>query len=163
MNKLIITIITTLTLAVAGAAFAQNPGGQQAKRSHGDQRGMQAMPQTQQIMRAIKRLDLDEGQKENIKATLDALKTDLRPIMQEMKSGQQQLRELVKARSYDAAAVATLAEQEGKLAANRIVLTSGAISKALSYLTDEQRTQLDEMAAERKKRAKKQQNRVGES
>ena len=62
----------------------------------------------------------------------------------------------------DADAVAAIADKEGDLAAERIKLTGEALSQVLAMLTDEQRAQLDTMAAERqKRRGEKRQNRVG--
>jgi Spy/CpxP family protein refolding chaperone len=81
---------------------------------------------------------------------MQALKAEVRPIMQATKAGHLQLKELIKADSYDEQAVAALADKEGNLAAERMMITSRALSEVFSQLTDEQRSQLDEMAAQRK-------------
>jgi len=164
MNKLIITIITTILLTAAGTVFAQDNSGDPGKKGHRGQRGTQAMQVTEQLMRAFKRLDLNEEQKANIKAAMQNLKTEVHPIMLEVKAGHEQLKELIKAENYDEKAVAALADKEGNLAAERIILTGKALSKAFGYLTEEQRIQLDAMASERKKQhAGKREGRVSES
>lgn len=161
MNKLIITIVTTMLLTTTGTAFSQDPSGEPGKKGHRGQRGMQEMPVATQIMHAFKQLDLSEEQQANIMAVMHELKAEVRPILKEIKTGHGQLKELIKAESYDENAVIELAEKEGKLAAERIVLTGEALSKAFGYLTEEQRIQLDVMAAERKKqRAEKREGRV---
>jgi protein CpxP len=161
MNKLIITIVATLLLAVSGIALAQDFSGEPGRKGSRNHRGMQPMPLTDQLMRAIKHLDLSEEQKTNIKAVMQGLKEEVHPIMQDMRTGHEQLKELVKAEGYDEDAVALVAEKEGDLAAQRIMLTSEALSNVLAQLTDEQREQLDTMAAERKERARNHQEQRG--
>lgn len=136
-------ILTTLLLTVTGMALAQDPEG----RHH--QRGDQSMPAVDELMRAIKRLDLSEEQKTSIKGIMHGLKTEERPLAREMKAGHQQLKELIKADSFDEAAVAALAEKEGALAAERLIITSRAMSGVYAQLTDEQRAELETMASER--------------
>ena len=122
------------------------------------------MPAIGHLMHAIRRLDLSDEQREAARAIKGALKADVRPIMQEMKAGHMQLKELVKADSYDEPAVAALAGKEGDLTAERILLTSRAISEILGLLTDEQRAELEAMAAQRQeKRSQRREQRPGKS
>ena len=163
MNKLMISVMTAGLLAISGMAVAQDGGqgpGNKGQRSH---RGMQAPPRTMMegVMRAIKRLDLSEEQKEGIWTTVHDLKGELHPVMMEMRNGQRELRELVTSGSFDEKAVAALAEKTGDLTAQRILLTTGAVANVLGQLTEEQRAQLDAMAAERKQRAKGKRGRKG--
>ncbi len=167
MNKLIIAIMTTLFLASTGTVFAQDVDAgpeKKAQRQHRAKhpnRGAQPMPVTEKFIRAIRRLDLSDEQKENIKSTMKALKEEVKPIMLEMKTGHEQLKGLVNAADYDEQAVAALADNEGMLLAKRIKLTSAALAKARSYLTAEQLTQLDTMAKERKGQRARKGNRDG--
>ena len=173
MKKLIIAIVSTLIMTVAGASFAQDDVAEPEKkkqrqhRQHQQQhqqRGMQAMPVVDMMMRAVRQLDLDLEQKQSIRKVIEGLKADVRPMMMETKASHGQLQALVKAASYDEAAVAVLAEKEGKLAAERLMLTSRALSNVYNILTIEQRNELDAMAAQRReKRAEKRQHKVGES
>lgn len=150
MNKLIITIVTAMLLTTTGTAFAQDSYGEPGRKGQRGPHNAQQIPVVGQIMRAIKQLELDEEQEQNIKAVVQELKSDIRPVMKETRASHQKLKELIKAENYDEQAVAALAEHEGQLAAERIVLTGKALSQVLGHLTDEQREQLDEMAAERK-------------
>jgi len=152
MNKTIIAIITTLLLTVAGTALAQDFYGEPGEKGRRHQRGPQGMPVVQQLMRGLKRLDLDDEQKAAIRAVMQDLKAEVRPIMQEMKAGHMQLKELIKADSYDEKAVEALAEKEGEMAAERLVITSRALSEVYSHLTPEQRDELAAMAEERTER-----------
>jgi Spy/CpxP family protein refolding chaperone len=156
VNKLMISVITTLLLAASGMAVAQDGGpgpGNKGQRPH---HAKQAPPRTMMegVMRAINRLDLSDEQKEGIWATVHNLKGQLHPIVIEMKSGQEELRGLINATNYDAKAVAALAKKEGELTEQRILLTSEAVANVLGQLTQEQRAELDAMKAERKQRAK---------
>lgn len=157
MNKIIISIVTTLAMAVAGASLAQEDvdGPEKKKQRHHrqqHQRGMQAMPAVEAVMRAIRHLDLDAGQKEGIKAIMGGLKADVRPVMMAAKDNHEQLRELVKAGTFNEEAVALLADKEGELAAERLMLTSRALSEVYNILTVDQRKDLEAMGAQRKDR-----------
>lgn len=164
------TILATLLLTVTGAALAQDPmanpaGAKKGQHHQGrhQQRGDQPMPAVENMMRAVKHLDLSDEQQESIKAIMHGLKTQERQLMKETKAGHEQLKELIKADSYDEAAVATLAEKEGALTAERLMSASRAMSQVYGLLSDEQRVELEAMAAERQaRRAEKRQPRSDE-
>jgi Spy/CpxP family protein refolding chaperone len=173
MNKLIIAIVSTLIMTVAGASFAQDDVAEPEKkkqrqhRQHqqqNQQRGMQSMPVVEMTMRAIRQLDLEDGQKEEIRGVMEGLKADIRPIMMDSRANLAQLPDLIKTTPYDEEAVALLAEKEGTLAAERLKLTSQALSNVYNILTIDQRNELDAMTEQRReKRTKKRQPRDGES
>ena len=168
MNKIIIALITTLIMTVTGATFAQEDvaGPENKKqRQHRQQqdRGMQAMPAVEAVMRAIRHLDLDAEQKEGIRGIMGGLKADVRPVMMATRENHEQLKELVKAATFNEEGVAALAEKEGNLAAERLMLTSRALSDIYSLLTAEQREELETMASKRKeKMGKRRQPKVDE-
>ena len=124
------------------------------------QRGMQTSPVVDKVIRAVRRLELTEEQKASTRVILDEMKTDIRPIMAEMKTTKGQLKELISADLFDEEAVAAVADKEGDLTAERVMITSRALSQILAQLTDEQRAELEVMAAgrhdkQRQKRAGK--------
>ena len=153
------TLLATLLLALMGTALAQGPVANSqdtAQKSRHHQRGNQPMPAVERMMRGIRHLDLSDEQKTSIKGIMQDLKAEERPLVREMKSGHTQLKELIKAESFDEQAVASLAENEGALAAERLIIASRAMSAVYAQLTDEQRAELETMAAERAaKRAEK--------
>lgn len=157
MNKFIIAIVSTLIMTVAGTSFAQDDvvepekKKQRQHRQH-QQRGMQAMPVVERIMHAIRQLDLDDVQKADIKAVMQGLKEDIRPVMADTRANHEQLKDLVKAIEFEEGAVQLLADNEGDLAAQRLMLTSRALSDVFKLLTPEQRDELDAMAAQRQER-----------
>lgn len=118
------------------------------------------MPGVTNMMRAIRHLDLSDEQKTSFREILRGLRAEERLLTKEMKAGREQLKELIKAEIFDEQAVAEVAEKEGALAAERLIMASRAMSQVYGQLTDEQRTELEIMAAERatrrdKKRGKK--------
>ena len=165
MNKLMITIATTLLLTTAGMALAQDDSaGMHERKGDRQQRGMQATPGVEKMMRAIRHLDLSAEQRESFTAVMQAMKAEMRPIMHDTKAGYLALRELVKADSYDEEAVAAIAEKQGNLAAERVLITSRAMSDIFSQLTVEQRAELDAMAEKRQaRRGERRQQRTAES
>ena len=162
MNKLVITLITTMLLASTGAVLAKDGYGGPGKKAQHHQRGPQTMPVIDQMIKALRRLDLDDSQKDQVKAVMQDMKQQLKPIMKETKAGHQQLKNLIKAEVYDAKAVAALAKAEGKMAADRIEIAGKALSDIYSQLTEEQRARLESMAEDRQERRKeKRQRRAG--
>ena len=152
MNKLLITIISSLLLMSAGVTMAQGPEGGHGKKARQHQGGMQSMPAVERVMRAIRHLDLDEEQKANIKSVMQGLKEDVRPLMMKTKANHEQLKGLVTAINFEEDAVEDIAEREGALAAERMMLTSRALSEVFKVLTREQRDELEAMAAQRQER-----------
>lgn len=152
MNKLIITGISTIMLIASGTVLAQDEFTGERERNVKQQRGMQSMPVVSLLMRAVRHLDLSDEQKVAVKEVMHGLKVDMRPVNGEMKANHLQLKDLITADTFDENAVALLAETEGKLAADRLMITSRAISDIYAQLTDEQRVELKTMATERKAR-----------
>jgi len=152
MYKLMMTTMAGILLLVSGLVLAQDDFYGDRERNQKHRRGMQAMPVVSQVMRAVRHLDLSDEQKSAVKEVMQGLRKESRPIMVEMKANHILLRDLIKAENYDEAAVAALAEAEGKLAAERLVITSRALSDVYAQLTEEQRAELETMAAERRER-----------
>jgi protein CpxP len=163
-NMLAGTILTTALLAFMGTALAQDPvadSANYAKKSRHHQRGNQSMPAVERMMRGIRHLDLSDEQKAGIKVIMKDLKAQERPLTKEMKSGHEQLKELIKAESFDEQAVAALAENVGALSTERLIIASRAMSAVYAQLTEEQRAELESMATKRAaKRAEKRNQRA---
>lgn len=145
-------IVASLLLAVSGTVLAQDnmvDGEDSMTRERHHQRGKQSMPGVTNMMRAIRHLELSDDQKASFKEIMRGLRVEERLLAKEMKAGHEQLKELIKAESFDQQAVAAVAENEGALAAERLILASRAMSDVYGQLTDEQRAELEIMATER--------------
>lgn len=164
MKKISITIISALLLTVSGMALAQDFSAEPGNKDQHGQRGMQGNPMVEQIMRGLRRLDLEDEQRESIKAIMQGLKADTSPVMQKTRAVHLQLKELIKADVYAEEAVAALAMQEGDFAAERLLITARALSEVYGQLTREQRDELAAMAEERQeRRAERRTQRPGQS
>jgi Spy/CpxP family protein refolding chaperone len=158
--------ISGILLISTGISFAQDSdyrtreaGEERSNRGH--RNSIQGMPVIDHFTRALRSMDLSDEQKAGIKEIMQQLKTDSRSIMSELKTDQRVLKELIKADEYDDLAVAEVAAKTGDLTAEHIVLSSRAVSAMIAYLNDEQRAQLEDMAALRKEqRREKRQSRV---
>jgi len=161
------TILTMLLLTFMGTALAQDPTADSAdpcaKNRH-HQRGNQQIPAVEIMMRGIRHLELSAEQEANIKVIMQGLRAEERLLTREIRADHEQLRELIKAETFDEPAVAALAEKQGGLTAERLISSSRAMSQVYAQLTDEQRAQLEIMAAERKaKNATKREHRPDKS
>ena len=150
MKSLISTLFSAILLVSAGTTLAEGYGEGPGRAGPRHARGMHGMPMVEHLVRALHRLDLSEEQKGNIHDVLRAMKADIHPVMSETKAGHEQLKELIKAASYDEKAVAALAAQEGQLAAERVVIASRALSSVFGFLTDAQREELNAMSEHHK-------------
>lgn len=153
MNKLMITVMTALLLAASGIGYAKDfkPGANPKGERHHP--GSPPDPMDR-FIDSVRRLDLSDDQKEFVWSTMHTLKGDIHAVERDSRNSRQQLKDLVMAETYDKKAVAALARQEGDRAAQRIILTSEAMSRVLAQLTKEQRTELETMKADRALRAK---------
>jgi len=153
ISRLTITVFSTALLALAGTALAQEPGPGhfgEGPPHHG--RSMPGMPVVDMMMRAVMHLDLSDEQEDSIRAIMKSFKTDDRELMKDMRSNHEQLKELIKADTFDETAVAEIAGKEGTLTTERLILASRAMSQVYAELNDEQRAELQAMAEERKAR-----------
>jgi len=153
MNKtlsgLTITFFSIALMTAAGVALA-GPGPDHFRDGpphHG--RGMPGMPVVDMVMRAVMRLDLSDEQVDSITAIMKSLKADDRELMKDMRANHEQLKELIKADTFDETAVAEIAGNEGTLTTERLILASRAMSQVFAQLTDEQRAELEAMAEQR--------------
>jgi len=152
-SKWTVTFISIALLALAGSALAQeppDPGHIGGGPHHG--RGMPGMPVVDMVMRGVGRLDLSDDQRDGIKEIMQSLRTDDRQLMADAKSLHDQLKDLIKADTFDETAVAEIANKEGDLTAGRLVLASRAMSQVYALLTTDQRAELQAMAEEREAR-----------
>lgn len=149
IHKLTITFISITMMALAGAALAgpRPDHYRDGPPHHG--RGMPGMPVVDMVMRAVMHLDLSDEQEDSIRDIMRSLKTDDRELMKDMRSSHEQLKDLIKADTFDETAVAEIAGKEGNLTTERLILASRAMSQVYAQLTDDQRAELQAMAEER--------------
>lgn len=160
MKILPVTLISVMVLLASGLTYAQDSDPEPRKPHHHKHHGKQ-MPMETRVFRSFRRLDLDESQKTELKNIMRGMREELKPVMQETRAGQKQIRGQLHAGTFDEAAMAALAQRQGELTTEHLMITSRAISAAFDLLNDEQRARFkantENRRAERmEKRQKKQ-------
>ena len=149
MNKRIsISLLMAVILLAASTASAERgPSHDRMNQRPGGEFGTQVI---EHLTRAIRRLDLSDEQRESIRNDLKGLRTSLKPTIKELHQGRKELHGLVTADSYDADAVAAIAEHQGDLVAEISTIASGVAAGVLAQLSDQQRAELMAMGEERR-------------
>lgn len=154
MNKFMTTLIASVLLIAAGTVMAGGYGeqGKRGKHHRGDRGDCTGSMMVEQFSRGLQQLDLSDEQKANVKVMMQDLRTQSQSIGDEMRGNHLQLREVIKADTWDESAAAQLAAKEGDLTAQRTLLTSKAMSGIYAQLTDDQRAELEAKTEERMER-----------
>lgn len=147
MKKVILGVAAAVVL-VTGAIFvigqkAFDGGGPGFGRHHGGFGGF-----------ALRGLDLTEEQKTKVKEITDASKTNVQPLMEQMRANHKQIADLGTNGAFDQAKVETLAAEQGNLTAKLIVEKERTKSQIFAILTDEQKTKAAEMRTKFEERMK---------
>lgn len=128
------------TLALAGP---DHPG-------HG-QRGPGFDP-GRELSRAVQRLDLSDAQQEAIRSLFEANREDLIANREASREVREEIAALMQEDSLDQDTLAELAEREGELTEERVLLGGTLAAEVLAELDDTQREELAAMRAEREER-----------
>ncbi len=97
------------------------------------------------LERLAGRLNMTEQQRAEVKAVLDDTRQQMVKLREQMRDNRAQLRDLAGKTDFDEAAVRGIADKQGDLKAETIVLRVRQRHEMTAVLTDEQRVQLDEM------------------
>jgi len=90
-------------------------------------------------------LNLTDAQREQAKATMQAMRQSAQPIRQQLKQVRQQMFQAIQAN--DTAAIQQLSAQEGSLKGQVLALRNQAFAKLYASLTPEQRAKADQLPA----------------
>ena len=136
MIKKSLVILALVTVLVIGGIFALA----QRSRHHGVGRpGMHGRG----VMMALRALDLTDEQKTKVKEIMEASKSTVQPIREQMKANHQKLADLKG--SFDEAAVSEIAKNRGDLTAQLIVARQRVKSEIFAILTDEQKAKAEQL------------------
>ena len=100
----------------------------------------------------IHRLELTDAQRAQIKQIMSQARPAMKPLMQQMAQGRQQLLQLELSGTFDEAAARTLANQQTQTMADMIVQRAKVESQVIAVLTPDQKTKLNQMVAEHQQR-----------
>lgn len=132
-----------LVTVVSAMPFADGPGcgragHHMAYSKHSSSRGPN-------LERLADRLDMTEEQRAEIKVILDDAREQMVELREQIRENRVELRELTGQAEFDEVAVRSLADKQGDLKAEAIVLRARQRHDMKAVLTDEQLVQLDEM------------------
>jgi Spy/CpxP family protein refolding chaperone len=97
------------------------------------------------IERMAEHLELTTEQRSKIEAIVEETRPRVKAIREQMRDNRKQLREVSAADTYDKDAVRKLADAQGDLKADMIMLRSEQKSRIRSVLTEEQRNKMQAM------------------
>lgn len=149
MNKSTSVLLACfLTFAVSLAAAHGPDRGRDHDRS--GPRGPEAMEMVGHLHHALKRLDLNETQRAAIRGRFRDMKSEVGPLLEQLREGRADMHAALLAPDYDANAVAAIAEQQGAANAGIIEIVARTVHSALTELTPEQRAELQAMGEHRR-------------
>ncbi|ABA57196.1 hypothetical protein Noc_0677 [Nitrosococcus oceani ATCC 19707] len=102
------------------------------------------------VDRMARKLDLGDDQRTQIEAIMEASKQQMSDQRDKMQANREQLRSLTTQSPLDEAAVRTVADAQGDLEADMIVLRAQQRAKINAILTDEQRAELEDMGGKKR-------------
>jgi len=136
MIKKSLVILAVVTVLVIGGIFALA----QRARHHGFGRpGMHGRG----VMMALRALDLTDEQKTKVKEIMEASKSTVQPIHEQMKANHEKLADLKG--NFDETAVTEIADSQGDLTAQLIVTRQRVKSEIFAILTDEQKAKAEQL------------------
>ncbi len=141
------TLIAGLT---AGAVYARYPGGTPGCGSgpHAMGFGHRGDPESR-IERMAERLDLSKEQVASIRAIVDKSRPQKRELRDKLVETRKQLRALKEKPAFNESEVRRLADAQGRIIADMIVLRTKVQSEVRGVLTEQQRKQLQDLRGQR--------------
>ena len=136
MKKRSIVILAVAAVLIIGGIFAIA----QRARHHGF--GGPGMHGRGEMM-ALRALDLTNDQKAKVKEIMEANKSAIQPIREQMKANHQKLADLKG--SFDEAAVTEIAKSQGDLTGQMIVARQRVKSQIFAILTDDQKAKAEQI------------------
>ena len=143
LNRSKIFIVTTLL--VASIVTSANAGPGQGGFNRGDF-------SERRLDRMAERLELSGEQLTQIRTIIDETRPSLRTYHDQLRANRQQLRQLAKANSVDDNLLQALANEQGDLIAEMIVLRSQQQRAIRAVLTPAQQAQADALKGQRRHR-----------
>ncbi len=139
MKKIIFGILVLVVFAV-GAIFV---AGQKAGHKNGP--GFEWPGRGHMMGLALRGLDLTDDQKAKVKEIMEASRTNVEPLMQQMRDNHAKIADLSKDGTFDQARVETIAADQGGVMAKLIVEREKAKAQVFALLTDAQKANAAEM------------------
>jgi Spy/CpxP family protein refolding chaperone len=159
-NTLLVGMIALGLMGIAGTVYASpgkgnheycmhKSGGMKKHGMYGH--GMKHGGRGFNIERMAEHLDLTAEQRSKIESIVEETRPRVKAIREQMRDNRKQLRELSAVGTYDKDAVRKLADAQGDLKADMIMLRTEQKSRIRSVLTEEQRNRMQAMRDKRQR------------
>ena len=148
-KTLLATALVVSSLGIAGQVAAMPYGG----GPDGCMRGGQKMGPGGKgfnVERMTRKLNLTDEQSTQVQAIVDGYSEQMTDLRTKMQENRETLREFARQTPFDEAEVRKLADEQGDLKADMIVLRAQQRSEINAILTDEQREQMQSMRGKRR-------------
>lgn len=147
MKKIIFGIAAVVVLATGAIFVVAQKGRHFGGAGFGPGRG-------NMIGKALRRLDLTDDQKAKVKAIMEASRTNVEPLMQQMRDNHAKIAALGTDGTFDQAKVEALANDQSGVMAKLIVEKEKAKAQVFALLTDAQKAKAAAMRAKFEERFK---------
>lgn len=151
MNKMTKSLLVTsllvcsVGLVTIASAKSSGDGPGYGRSSHHAGHGQCDHGKGRYLKRLARCLDVTDEQRAEFEAVMSKSRKQMAELRDEMRANRTQLRDLTRQAEFDEAAVRGMADRQGDLKAEMIVLRARQRSEIKALLTDEQIAQLDEM------------------
>lgn len=147
-----VAVLAASAMGVAAAVSAMPPDGGYGC-GHGGQRiGLESSfdGKGHRLERLASRLNMSDEQRAEVKAIMEDSRDEMVALRKQMRANRADIRDLARQDAFDEAALRRIADAQGELTAEMIVLRVRQRAEMRSVLSEEQIAQLDKMR-ERKK------------
>lgn len=150
-SKKIFNGILSVIILASGTALAERPrfgqhpdqNNERPERAEGHQGFMQKGSAFKRA-RMASRLQLSDEQREEMKAIQEAARDLTQPIADQMVSNSDEIKDLAKAEPYDEASVQVLADAQGELQSQLVLIRANTKATVFAVFTDEQKAMIEE-------------------
>jgi len=148
MKRILTIAAATLTAATlligtaqAAPAGCDGPGAapREAGFHHGGPKGLASLDRMEA---KLERLDLSDEQRAQVRSVIDAARPEFRKVADAVRVNRKEMRALMRSDEFDERAVRRIADRQGDLVADMIVLRGKLKSQVAAVLTPEQRQEL---------------------
>lgn len=154
-NKLLLTSLIVATIGLGGAVYAEPGHGGKGKgcydkhhggKYHGDKQGKSAK---NSVNRMVKKLDLSDAQTQQLTSLMEANKSSMQPLRDQMRTVKKTLRQLDPSLANFSSELTRLAGQQADLTRQIAVARGNNRQKMFAILTPEQQVKMKEMQEKR--------------
>ncbi len=148
MKKIILGIIAVAVLAGGAIFVIAQKAGHVGGPGFGPGRGGHMLGM------ALRGLDLTDDQQAKVKEIMEASKTNVEPLMHQMRDNHKSIEALTANGAFDQAKVEAAATEQGNIMAKMIVEREKAKAQVFALLTDDQKAKAAEMKSKFKEKMK---------